>query len=345
VNWIEIPKNAPELAVATYGRGIWILRDLWQLENGDLEQQTDAQLYKPIPAIRTAEGGDAKFVFALKSAPSSPIAMEILDAAGTVINTTQFTGRVGLNEASWNLLYPPPDRVVLRSIPPDDPHIWEGGRFQGRERPLDHWGLGAMNWRPRALPGKYTARFTINGKAYTQPFEVWRDPTLPASDADLAASFGLQRRIITAMNELADRINKIEIMRMQVEDLRKEHASDATLDRALAALYKRMYDSELHFLTKTEMHTDDKWYVEKYEVYFNLIWLLAEIGGGGGDVMGGAGYAPTQASQAVYEDRLKDVQAARSAFTGLMAEVDAFNKMYAGKLPAISDRLPGTGSR
>src|SRR3954462_3122132 len=227
VNWIEVPKNAPEIAVATYGRGIWILRDLWQLENGDLEQQTDAQLYKPIPAIRTAEGGDAKFVFALKSAPSSPIAMEILDAAGTVINTTQFTGRVGLNEASWNLLYPPPDRVVLRSIPPDDPHIWEGGRFQGRERPLEHWGLGAMNWRPRALPGKYTARFTINGKAYTQPFEVWRDPTLPASDADLAASFGLQRRIITAMNELADRINKIEIMRMQVEDLRKEHASDA----------------------------------------------------------------------------------------------------------------------
>jgi len=50
-----------------------------------------------------------------------------------------------------------------------------------------------------------------------------------------------------------------------------------------------MYDTELHFLSRTEMHSDDKWYVEKYQVYFNLIWLLAEIGGSGGDVTGGAG--------------------------------------------------------
>ena len=35
VNWIEVPKNAPEVAVATYGRGLWILRDIWQMEQGD----------------------------------------------------------------------------------------------------------------------------------------------------------------------------------------------------------------------------------------------------------------------------------------------------------------------
>ena len=51
-----------------------------------------------------------------------------------------------------------------------------------------------------------------------------------------------------------------------------------TLDPALAALYKRMYDTELHFLSRTEMHSDDKWYVEKYKLYLNLVWLLAEIG-------------------------------------------------------------------
>src|SRR5678815_5826994 len=101
-------------------------------------------------------------------------------------------------------------------------------------------------------------------------------------------------------------------MRMQVEDLRQAHGSDPTLDKALAALYKTMYDAELHFLTRTEMHTDDKWYVEQYEVYFNLIWLLAEIGGGGGDVMGGAGFRPTGAASGVYEEQLKALQAGRS---------------------------------
>jgi len=132
---------------------------------------------------------------------------------------------------------------------------------------------------------------------------------------------------------------------MQVEDLRKAHASDAALDRDLAALYKKMYDTELNFLSRTEMHSDDKWYVEKYKVYFNLIWLLAEVGGGGGDVMGGAGYRPTNAASGVYEEQLKFVQQGRSALTGLMAEVEAFNKAHAGKLPAITDKLPAASGK
>jgi hypothetical protein len=342
VNWIEIPKNAPELAIATYGRGLWILRDIWQLEQGDAEptQGAELRLFKPVPAIRTADGGTASFVFELTSPPASPITVDVLDASGAVVNSSQVTGRVGLQEATWNLLYPPPDQVVLRSIPPDNPHIWEEGRYQGRQRPLSHWGLGAMNWRPRAIPGKYTVRLTLNGRQYTQPFEVWRDVTLPATDAELTESFGLQRRIITLMNEIADKINRIEIMRLQVEDLRKAHAADAQLDRDLAALYKKMYDTELHYLSRTEMHSDDKWYVEKYKAYFNLIWLLAEVGGGGGDVMGGSGYRPTNAASGVYEEQLKAIQAGRSAFTTLMQEVDAFNRTHAGKLPPITDTLP-----
>jgi photosystem II stability/assembly factor-like uncharacterized protein len=336
VNWIEVPKNAPELVVATYGRGLWILRDLWGLEEGDAASpQAELQIFKPRPAIRTAEGGQASFVFSLKTAPASPITVEVLDAVGAVVDTRQVMGRAGMNETSWNLQYPQADRVVLRSIPPDDPHIWEQGRWPGRERPVDHWGLGALNYRPRAVPGKYSVRMTLNGKPYSQPFEVWRDVTLPSTDADLAASFDLQRKIIALMNDTADKINRIEIMRAQVEDLRKAHGSDAALDKALAGIYQRMYDTELHFLSRTEMHSDDKWYVEKYKLYFNLIWLMAEIGGGGGDVMGGAGYAPTAAAVAVFEDRLKDAEAGRAAFTTLLADVEAFNRTHSGRLPAI----------
>ena len=90
-------------------------------------------------------------------------------------------------------------------------------------------------------------RATLNGKQYSQPFEVWRDVTLPASDAELTESFGLQRRIMTLMNEVADKINRVEIMRMQVEDLRKAHGADAAGDRDLAAMNKPMYYTELHF--------------------------------------------------------------------------------------------------
>jgi hypothetical protein len=141
------------------------------------------------------------------------------------------------------------------------------------------------------------------------------------------------------MNDVVDKINRIEIMRMQVEDLRKKHASDKTLDSALAGIYERMYDTELHFLTRTEMHSDDKWYVEKYKLYLNLVWLLAEVGGSGGDVAGGVGYRPTAAAVSVFEEQEKARAAGGTAFDKLMQEVAAFNKKHAGKLAAITDRL------
>ena len=339
VTWIEVPKNAPEVAVATYGRGLWILRDIWQLEQPEVTAQaaSELQLYKPVPGLRTASGGAARFVFSLKAAPTSPITMDVLGADGTVLGTSQVQGRAGMNTASWNLLLAAPARPVLRSVPPDNPNIWEAGRWQNRERPVTHWGLGAAGWQPRAAPGKYTVRMTMNGRQYTQPFEIYRDVNLPSTDADLVASTEFQKKIVTALNDVVDKINRLEIMRAQVEDLRKDAANRA-LDAPLAALYKRMYETELHFLSRTEMHSDDKWYVEKYKLYLNLVWLLAEVGGSGGDVMGGAGYKPTHAAVGVLDDQSKLLDLGKADFTKLMQEVEAFNRTHTGKLAPISDK-------
>jgi hypothetical protein len=181
---------------------------------------------------------------------------------------------------------------------------------------------------------------TYNGQSYSQPFQVIRDVMVPSTDADLQAGTRFQQRIITAMNEVADKINRIEIMRKQVEDLRKQHGSNAALDRALADIYDKMYRTELHFLSRTEMHSDDKWYVEKYRLYFNLIWLMAQVAGGGGDVAGGVGYRPTDAAVAVLAEHQRALVAARADFDRLMADVAAFNRTHAGRLPAITDKLP-----
>jgi hypothetical protein len=179
-------------------------------------------------------------------------------------------------------------------------------------------------------------RLTLDGKPQTQPFEVWRDVTLPSSDADLTASSQMQRDVAAAMNQVVDRINRIEVMRMQVEDLRQQHGKDAQLDAALPGIYKRMYDTELHYLSRTEMHSDDKWYVEKYKLYLNLVWLMAEIGGNGGDVMGGIGYRPTSGSVALLKDFRAQIDVAEQDFNKLLAEVDAFNKKHTGRLAPIT---------
>ena len=108
---------------------------------GPGEQQAELQLYSRVPAIRTAEGGQASFVFALKSAPASPITVEVLDGSGAVINTSQVhgAGRVERGVVEPAAIRRPIGSCCDRSLPTIRTS-GKQGRWQGRERPVDHWG-------------------------------------------------------------------------------------------------------------------------------------------------------------------------------------------------------------
>src|SRR5256885_13173328 len=160
---------------------------------------------------------------------------------------------------------------------------------------------------------------------------------IPSSGADLVASTAMQLRIRDDMNAAVDMINRLEVMRKQVEDQRAAHAPDSAVQRSLAALNARMLDVELRLLSRTDLHSDDKWYVEPYKVYMNLIWLSGEVGSGAGDVAGGADYPPTDASMAVLAEIERDLAAARAAVTTLGGEhVPALNGAVKGELAALN---------
>jgi hypothetical protein len=254
--------------------------------------------------------------------------------------------RAGENRATWDLRYDGPKQVALLTLPPDNPHIWEEARFKGQtSRPIDHWGIqqpqrsGAI-----AAPGKYSVRITAGGQPLTKPFEVTKDPSLSSPVEDIVASTKMQQRIIADMNQSVDMINAIEIVRKQVEDQTKANAGKADALKALADLDKKIMDVELQLLSRTDLHSDDKWYVEAYKVYMNLIWLSGQVGSGAGDVAGSADYRPTDASVKVLERIEKDLAAAKTAYEALMQkEIPAFNKANAGKIPAIN--VAGAGSQ
>ena len=94
-------------------------------------------------------------------------------------------------------------------------------------------------------------------------------------------------------------INQLEVMRKQIEDQIKAQKGNAAVVKRSTELDKKMLDVELQLLSRTELHSDDKWYVEAYKVYMNLIWHYGMIGTGAGDVAGGADYRPTVASMKV----------------------------------------------
>ena len=82
----------------------------------------------------------------------------------------------------------------------------------------------------------------------------------------------------------ADMVNRIEVVRKQIEDLRKANKGKEDVDQALAEMDKKAMDVELLLLSRTDLHSDDKWYVETYKIKMNLIWLNGVVGTGAGDV-------------------------------------------------------------
>jgi hypothetical protein len=262
-----------------------------------------------------------------------------MDSTGAVIRTIQATTRAGLNRVTWDLRYDPPTRVDLRTTAPDNPHIWEEPRFKGKQvRPIVHWGIdGPLNSGPLALPGRYSVRLTANGTTTpAERFTVTRATETTTPMADLVASTRAQLRVRDAMNTTAAMINRIEVMRKQLEDQRKKSSGDAEAVSAVDAMDKKLLDVELRLLSRTDLHSDDKWYVESYRIYMNLVWLSGEIGTGAGDVAGGADFRPTDASLAVLAMLEKQLAEAKAAYDRVMRDdVAAFNKAMSGRLPAL----------
>jgi hypothetical protein len=135
-------------------------------------------------------------------------------------------------------------------------------------------------------------------------------------------------------------INRLEVMRKQILDQQKANAGKSDVQAALTALDKRMMDVELMLLSRSDMNSDDKYYVEPFHVYMGLIWLNGEVGNGAGDVAGGSDDRPTDAAMGWLADIEKDLSAAKTAYRSLVdQELAAFNKSMEGKIPAITETV------
>jgi photosystem II stability/assembly factor-like uncharacterized protein len=339
VTWIEVPRNWHDVVVSTYGRGLYILRDITMLEQSDqVVANADLHLYSPRSTYRSARSGSVDVNFMLKAAPKDSITLEVLDGSGKVLRTVRAAGRNGLNRVTWDLRYDGAKQIELRTTPPDNPRIWDEQRFKDKTiRPITHWGIqGPQRSGPLVMPGAYSVRVTAGGQSASRPLSVMRDPWIPTPEADMAASTTTQLRIRDDINTTVDIVNRIETMRKQIEDALKKPQDGTT--EALQALDQKMLEVELRLVSRTEIHSDDKWYVEPYKVYLNLVWLLGEVGTGASDVAGGAEFRPTDAELITLAEQEKELATAKAMFEELLKKsVPEFNRLMAGKVAPISD--------
>jgi len=331
VSWVVVQKNFHDLVVSTYGRGLYILDDITPLEQmASGGSQPPVRLYTPRSAYRFSRDSRAFVNYELQSAPKKPVQIDILDSSGQLVRHIEETARQGFNRTPWDLHHDGPRLVRLRTTPPENPYIWEEPRFHGKDwRPITHWGMRTKLSGPLVVPGQYTVKLTVDDQSVTAPLEVVRDPKTPATDRELAASVKLQLRIRDDVSKAADMVNNIEWARKQlaVSDKMYTEAKKTDIAKSIQDMDQKMQKVEYMLVSRTLTRSDDKYFSDTYKVYYNLLWLNAEIGPGGGDVAGGSDYGPTDTEVALLNDNEQELTVIEPEYRTLMQQdLPAFNR-------------------
>lgn len=331
VSWIVVQKRFHDLVVSTYGRGIYILDDISSLEQrAGSSSDAEVRLFANRSAYRFSRNPRALIDFELKSPPKGRAQIDVLDSSGQVVRTLEPPAHAGLNRSFWDMHYEGPHAVRLRTTPSENPHIWEEPRFRGQDwRPITHWGMETNPPGPLAPPGKYTVKLTVDGQSFTQPLEVLRDPKVTTSDEDIERSVKLQLRIRDDVTKTADMINNLEWSRKQLGDLERMYSESKNQEmvKSIQDMDHRMQNVEYKLVSKALTTSDDKYYVEAYKIYYNLLWLNGEIGPGAGDVAGGEDFAPTDTSIALLNEIEQELTGAQAEYKDLVEQhLPAFNR-------------------
>jgi len=197
-----------DLIVGTHGRGFWVIDDISPLRQvTDEVTRAEAFLFKPADAIDVMQGGDngtptqkdeptapnppagAAIDYYLKTAATGPVTLEIQDSSGACLAAFSsdaataracagaaaaggrgFGGRAGGGIPNTSALWRPAPETFATSA-----------------------GMHRVNWSPSSAAaqgggrggraggaakpaGPFTAKLTVNGRTYTQTFDVKPDP-------------------------------------------------------------------------------------------------------------------------------------------------------------------------
>jgi photosystem II stability/assembly factor-like uncharacterized protein len=368
VSWAVVQKEFHDLVISTYGRGLYILDDISPLEQM-AKHPSDASvtLFEPRHSYRFTRGGEALLTFAVKAAPKKSAEIEISDSEGKVIRKLETKPKAGMNRVKWDLRYDSPRLIALRTVAPDNPHIWDEPRFRDSDsRPITHWGTKPAEVGPIVAPGKYTVRLKVDDQTYTTTSTVLPDPRTGEPEKDIDLSVKTLLRIRDDISHVSDTVNQIEWIRKQLEVIqamlrppKKKEAGEgphsdeedyyegpggapappaklseaetkrkADLLKASDDFGKKLEAIEDRLVSRALLNSDDKYFVEPYQVYLNLIWLNAAVGTGGGDVAGGADFAPTGSETELlktFETQMAAVDADYQNF--MKVDLAAFNQL------------------
>jgi photosystem II stability/assembly factor-like uncharacterized protein len=331
------------LVLATHGRSMWILDDLAAVREPVPAAAAAAGLYlfPPPPAERwfyRAGAGErwsgqnppagARIYYWLKDAPKGEVTLEVLDAAGRVVDTlsskamepTGSSEYVKEEKEQLDALAVPKGGGVQRAV---WNLTWQGAEMIPNAK-LDS-GYPAIG--PVAVPGTYTVRLAVDGKTATAPLTVEPDPREPPG---AAAGLGEQLRFSLGVRDAVTRLTR-DVLRLRA--VRRQLAERDDLlagdDRARPLiepsqrLIARLDDLEARFHNpKAEITYDVLAQRGGTKLYSRLAPLMDWSAGGEG--------APTEGMRQVFAAQVKELDGYEAELAGLLTgDLAALNRTAA----------------
>jgi photosystem II stability/assembly factor-like uncharacterized protein len=255
----DLVVKGDDLVVGTHGRSLWILDDLQPVRDWATATRSDVHLFPVADAIRwrLGEGAygaraasfsnpprGASIYYFLKEKPTGEVRIEILDAEGTNVRTLSSIPREPDNSDDNE---DPEDlkKEALSTEPGVHRAVWDlawqgattikGGKIDTGD-PLEG---------PRAVPGPYTVRLTVDGKSQNSPLRVLADPRGGAPQPQLDAQLAHALRVRNDVSKLTGLVNDLRSVKDQLRarakalEVRKSEAGIADLLKNSDAIIKK----------------------------------------------------------------------------------------------------------
>ncbi len=252
------------LIAATQGRSFWLIDDITPLHQlSTTVSNSPAHIFKPTHSYRMdggqfGRGGPSKtegtnhrggvtIYYILKDTAKATVSLEYLSADGKPIKKfstkpdkkkkeEKLSIKEGMNSHHWNTRYP------------------DAESFDG----LIMWAASTRG--PKAVPGTYIARLTVNDKAYETEFEILKDPRTSGTIADIQAQFDFVTKVMDKLSETNTAIKNIREAKQQIDKVTeplkdKEEMKDIN-DLAKSTLEKMKLIEEALYQTKNRSGQD-----------------------------------------------------------------------------------------
>ena len=254
-NWSKLQLNLPpvpihDLAVkndnliaATHGRSFWLIDDLTPLHQISPEMDTkEAHLFKPMPTYRMAGSNKRNAKLEGENHPNgvmihyfiknidekSEVKLDILENDGDTIRTFS-------NKAK--------DKADLLTVKKGGGRFVWDTRYTGYKTFPGMVFYGSPNQGPKAVPGQYKVRLTVNGQAQTQTFDILKDPRLKTTPEDFQAQFDFLMKVRNKVTEANEGIINLRKIKEDLNYLKNKMGSDDTNKDMNDAIKK--FESEL----------------------------------------------------------------------------------------------------